>query len=111
MSEFSDEKEFVVTLLSNGSPKIFKDNSLTSFSNKLHTSINLNPINHNYIALQEIGISLSSGNINVPNDKPTLIYFEWDISLFLFFNRDFHEDLKDKEIYKNHLNTYEHNKN
>ena len=100
MSEISDEKETVVTLLSNGSPDIFKDNSLTSFSNKLHTSINLNPENHNYVALQEIGTSLSSGNNKVPIDKPTLIYFEWDISLFLFIKPDFHEDFKDKEIYK-----------
>jgi len=89
MSERLNEEETVITLLSNGSSEIFRNNSLTSFSNKLHTPIHLNPSNHNYIALQEIGISLSSGNIQVPNDKPTLIYFEWDVSLYLFFNPDF----------------------
>ena len=51
------EEETVVTLLSNGSSEIFRNNSLTSFSNKLHSPIVLNPSNHNYIALQEIGIS------------------------------------------------------
>ena len=100
MSESSNEEEIVITLLSNGSSEIFRNNSLTSFSNKLHSPIVLNPSNHNYIALQEIGISLSSGNIQVPNDKPTLIYFEWDVSLYLFFNPDFSEDLTDKETYK-----------
>ena len=99
MSESSNEEEIVITLLSNGSSEIFRNNSLTSFSNKLHSPIVLNPSNHNYIALQEIGISLSSGNIQVPNDKPTLIYFEWDVSLYLFFNPDFSEDLTDKSIY------------
>ena len=100
MSESSNEEEIVITLLSNGSSELFRNNSLTSFSNKLHSPILLNPSNHNYIALQEIGISLSSGNIQVPNDKPTLIYFEWDVSLYLFFNPDFSEDLTDKETYK-----------
>ena len=96
-------KKNLLSLLSNGSSEIFRNNSLTSFSNKLHTPFLLNPSNHNYIALQEIGISLSSGNIQVPNDKPTLIYFEWDVSLYLFFNPDFSEDLTDKEIYKKHF--------
>ena len=112
MSESSNEEEIVITLLSNGSSEIFRNNSLTSFSNKLHSPIVLNPSNHNYIALQEIGISLSSGNIQVPNDKPTLIYFEWDVSLYLFFNPDFSEDLTDKETYKKtFLTTYERNQN
>ena len=84
MSERPNEEETMVTLLSNGSSEIFKDNSLTSFSNKLHTPIYLNPSNHNYIALQEIGISLSSGNIQVPNHKETWISFEWDIHLYLY---------------------------
>ena len=44
------DKEIVVTLLSNGSSNLFKDNSLTLFSNKLHAPINLNPSNYNYIA-------------------------------------------------------------
>ena len=112
MSESSNEEEIVITLLSNGSSEIFRNNSLTSFSNKLHSPIVLNPSNHNYIALQEIGISLSSGNIQVPNDKPTLIYFEWDVSLYLFFHPDFSEDLTDKETYKKtFLTTYERNQN
>ena len=65
MSEGTDkeDKEVVVTLLSNGSSNLFKDNSLTLFSNKLHTPIILNPLNYNYIALQEIDISLKPGNI------------------------------------------------
>ena len=103
MSERSNEEETVVTLLSNGSSEIFRNNSLTSFSNKLHSPILLNPSNHNYIALQEIGISLSSGNIQVPNDNPTLIYFEWDVSLYLFFNPNFSDDLTDQETYKRHF--------
>ena len=61
-----DDKDLVVTLLSNGSSNLFKDNSLTLFSNKLHTPIILNPLNYNYIALHEIGISLNSGNIRMP---------------------------------------------
>ena len=39
----SYDKEVVVTLLSNGSANLFKENSLTLFSNKLHTPIILNP--------------------------------------------------------------------
>ena len=97
------EEETVVTLLSNGSSEIFRNNSLTSFSNKLHSPIVLNPSNHNYIALQEIGISLSSGNIQVPKDNPSLIYFELDLSLYLFFNPDFSEDLTDDGTYKKKL--------
>ena len=46
-----DDKDLVVTLLSNGSSNLFKDNSLTLFSNKLHTPIILNPLNYNYRAL------------------------------------------------------------
>ena len=64
-----DEEEIVVTLLSNGSSNLFSDNSITLFSNKLHTPINLNPSNYNYVALQEIGISLNSSNIQIPNEK------------------------------------------
>ena len=55
-----DDKEVVVTLLSNGSSHLFKDNSFTLFSNKLYTPIILNPLKFNYIALREIGISLNS---------------------------------------------------
>ena len=50
MSEELDKKEeVVVTLLSNGSSHLFKDNTLTHFSNKLHTPIILKPSNDNYI--------------------------------------------------------------
>ena len=67
MSEELDKKEeVVVTLLSNGSSHLFKDNTLTHFSNKLHTSIILTPSNDHYITLQEIGISLESENIKIP---------------------------------------------
>ena len=41
----SYDKEVAVTLLSNGSANLFKENSLTLFSNKLHTPIILNPSN------------------------------------------------------------------
>ena len=71
-------KEIVVTLLSNGSSSLYKENSLTLFTNKLHTPIILNPTNYHYVALQEIGIDLNSGNIKIPNQKPGIIYFEWD---------------------------------
>ena len=56
-----EDKEVVITLLSNGSTNLFKENTLKLFSNRLHTPIILNPSNHNYVALQEIGISLNSG--------------------------------------------------
>ena len=72
-----EDKEVVITLLSNGSTNLFKDNTLTLFSNRLHTPIILNPSNHNYVALQEIGISLNSGNIRIPYEKLEIIYFEW----------------------------------
>ena len=76
-----DEEEIVVTLQSNGSSNLFSDNSITLFSNKLHTPINLYPSNYNYVALQEIGISLNSSNIQIPYEKPAIIYFEWDKTL------------------------------
>lgn len=43
-----------------------------------YTPIILNPLNYNCIALQEIGISLSSGNIGIPLENPAIIYFELD---------------------------------
>ena len=92
------DKEIVVTLLSNGSSNLFKDNSLTLFSNKLHAPINLNPSNYNYIALQEVGISLNSSNIRIPNEKPAIIYFEWDKT----FNKQ-SEDLSKYHIAKKFL--------
>ena len=100
------DKEIVVTLLSNGSSNLFKDNSLTLFSNKLHAPINLNPSNYNYIALQEVGISLNSSNIRIPNEKPAIIYFEWDKT----FNKQ-SEDLSKYHIAKKvFITTYEDNK-
>ena len=109
--ELEEEKEIVITLLSNGSPELFKNNSLTFFSNRLHTPIILNPSNYNYIAIQEVGISLKSSNIKISNDNPTLIYFEWDISTFLYFYPDFSADLTNIEILKKtFLNTYKKNK-
>ena len=102
-----DDKDLVVTLLSNGSSNIFKDKSLTLFANKLHTPIILNPLNYNYIALHEIGISLNSGNIKIPYEKPAIIYFEWDTTF-----RYHLEDLSNYEIRKQVFkNTYEQNKN
>ena len=53
-----EEKEVVVTLPSNGSSNLFKDNTLTFFSNKLHAPVILKSSNYNYIALKEICISL-----------------------------------------------------
>ena len=38
----------------------------------------LNSSNYHYVALQEIGIDLNSGNIKISNQKPGIIYFEWD---------------------------------
>ena len=40
-----EDKEVVITLLSNGSTNLFKENTLTLFSNRLHTPIFLNPSN------------------------------------------------------------------
>ena len=101
-----EDKEVVVTLLSNGSTNLFKDNTLTLFSNRLHTPIILNPSNHNYIALQELGISLNSGNVRIPYEKPAIVYFERDIT---FCNHS--EDLSGNEIKKNlFINTYNQKK-
>ena len=88
-------KKQLLTLLSNTSPNLFKENSLTVFSNRLHTPIILNPLNYNYIALQEIGISLNSGNIRIPYEKPAMISFEWDTTF-----RDHLKDLSKYEIRK-----------
>ena len=67
-------KHTTITLLSNGSYNLYNDNSLTSFSNKLHNAITLDPSTYHYVALQEIGISLNAENIPIPSDKPPLIY-------------------------------------
>ena len=71
-------KEIVVTLLSNGSSSLYKENSLTLFTNRLHTPIILNPINYHYVALQEIEIDFNSGNVKNPYQKPGIIYHDWD---------------------------------
>ena len=63
-----------LTLLSNGSYNLYNDNSLTSFSNKLHNAITLDTSRYHYVALQEIDISLNVENIPIPPDKPSLIY-------------------------------------
>ena len=62
----SYDKEVAVTLLSNGSANLFKENSLILFSNKLHTPIILNPSNYHCILLQEIGLSLDQGISKYP---------------------------------------------
>ena len=69
-----DNKYTTLTLLSNGSYNLYNNNSLTSFSNKLHKAIILDPSVYHYVALQEIGISLNAENIPVPSDKLALIY-------------------------------------
>ena len=83
MSEVKNEdlKKTIVTLISNGSFDIYKDNSLSSFSNRLHKSISLNPSEYSYVALQEIGVSLNLGNVKLPNQKPSLIYFQWNTDI------------------------------
>ena len=58
--ELEEEKEIIINLLSNGSPKLFKYNSLTFFLNRLHSPLILKPSNYNYIVKQEVGISLRS---------------------------------------------------
>ena len=71
-------KEISVALLSNGSSKLFEEKSFTFFSNELHAPIILNPSDNHYGALQEFGISMNSGNIKILNQKPAIIYFEWN---------------------------------
>ena len=101
------DKEISITLLSNGSSNLFKENSLTFFSNKLHTPIILNPSEYHYVALQEIGISLNSGNIKIPNQKPAIIYFEWNTNFSNYLEKiTNYETLK--EVF---IETYEQNKN
>ena len=109
MSQGPDKKDkkVVVTLLSTGASNLFKDDSLTLSLNKSHTSIISNPSNYNYIALQEMGISLNSGNIRTPYGKPAIIYFEWDTTFRYHF-----EDFSNYEIRKQVFKTsYEQNKN
>ena len=103
----SYDKEVVVTLLSNGSANLFKENSLTLFSNKLHTPIILNPSNYHYIALQEIGLSLDSGNIKIPNQNPAIIYFEWDTD----YSNLFEQGKNYKNLEEVFIRTYKQNKN
>ena len=76
-------KETSITLLSNGSFNLYKDNSLTSFTNKLHNPINLDSSLYHYVALQEIGISLNAENIPVPTSKPAIFYIEWDLNIYM----------------------------
>ena len=63
------DKEISITLLSNGSSNLFKENSLTFFSNKLHSPVILDPSDYHYLAFQEIDISLNSRNIKIPKSK------------------------------------------
>ena len=72
------------------------------FSNRLHTPIILNPSNHNYIALQEIGISLNSGNISIPYEKPAIVYFEWNTT-FRNHSEDLSRDEIKKKVFYQHL--------
>ena len=95
-----DDKEVVVTLLSNGTSNLFKDYSLTLFANKFHTPIISNPLNYNYVALQEISISLDTGNIRISYEKPAIIYFERDTTF-----RYHLKDLSNYEIRKQVLKT------
>ena len=69
-----DIKHTTLTLLSNGSYNLYNGNSLTSFSNKVHNPISLDPSRYHYVALREIGISLNAENIPIPPGKPSLIY-------------------------------------
>ena len=101
------DKEISITLLSNGSSNLFKENSLTSFSNKLHTPIILNPSDYHYVALQEIGLSLNSGNIKIPNQKPAIIYFEWNTS----FSNNLEKITNYETLKQVFIETYEQNKN
>ena len=78
----------VVTLLSNGSGKFYKNNTLTSFCNELQKTIYLDHVKYHYIALQEVGINLNSLNVNVPDHKPCIIYFQWNWDLFSTINSD-----------------------
>ena len=103
----SYDKEVAVTLLSNGSANLFKENSLNLFSNKLHTPIILNPSNYHYIALQEIGLSLDSGNIKIPNQNPAIIYFEWDTD----YSNLFEQGKNYKDLEEVFIRTYKQNKN
>ena len=103
MSKVQNEnlKQTCVTLISNGSSVIYPDNSLSSFSNKLHRTISLNPSEYNYVALQEIGVSLNLANVKVPIKKPSLIYFEWNLDIFSayhpnqMFDLEYDDELKE----------------
>ena len=70
------DKDFTVTLLSNGSKKYFSDNSLTSFRNQLPQEILLCKQKDWYLSLQDIGIDLNYGNFAIPKDSPLLFTFD-----------------------------------
>ena len=72
----------VVTLLSNGSGKFYNNNTLTSFCNELQKTIYLDHVKYHYIALQEVIINLNSLNVNVPDHKRCIIYFQWNCDWF-----------------------------
>ena len=107
-----DIEHTTLTLLSNGSYNLYNDNSLTSFSNKLHNPISLDPSRYHYVALQEIGISLSAENIPIPPDKPSLTY----ISNTGYLQRSILEELTNvfkaafdddrEKLFINHLNSF-----
>ena len=102
MTERKNEelKKTIVTLISNGSFDIYSDNSLTSFSNKLHKPLLLNPSHYSYVALQEIGISLNSSNVKIPIEKPSLIYFQWNIDILSAYYPDLFFDLSNDDEVK-----------
>ena len=70
------DKDFTVTLLSNGSKKYFSDNSLTSFRNQLPQEILLCKQKDWYLSLEDIGIDLNYGNFAIPKDSPLLFAFD-----------------------------------
>ena len=72
----------------------------------MHTPIILNPSDYHYAALQEICVSLNSGNIKIPNQKPAIIYFEWNTN----FSNNLEKITNYETLKEVFIKTYKNNK-
>ena len=61
----NEDKDVVVTPLSKGSSNLFKDNSLTLFSNKLHNPKIFNPSSYNTLMKNLVSIQMQFPGGNV----------------------------------------------
>ena len=69
-------KDFTLTLLSNGSDQYFSNNTLTSFTNQLPQEIILNKDKDWCVSLQDIGIHLNYENFSISKENPIFLAFD-----------------------------------